>query len=262
MLNFGTSCFSSSVAWSSIAADYNTYFPEDTNQLTIYLLTYIGNAVGTISIELLGAAVYTGTYQNPDWADAYERDNVGGLLGAILSSIGVFGKLLLIFFALSAVASLVPSMYSLSLFSQVIAPVFERIPRAFYTVIGTGIYLPVAVFTASRFNDLLASLLTVISYSTAIFIVIVFEDHLIFRRCSYKNYDFSIWDNRKVLPISLPAMLAGLVGVVGVVLGMSQTWFHGPISTAISKTSPDLGFILSGVTYPLFRCLELYFVKR
>jgi len=63
MLNFGTSCFSASVAWSSIAADYNTYFPEDTNQLTIYLLTYVGNAVGIVTVELLGAAVYTGTYQ-------------------------------------------------------------------------------------------------------------------------------------------------------------------------------------------------------
>jgi len=157
-------------------------------------------------------------------------------------------------------------MYSLSLSAQVIAPIFKRIPRAFYTVIGTGIYLSFAVFTASRFNDVLASLLTVISYSTAIFIVIVFEDHLIFRRCSYKNYDFSIWDNRKILPISLPAMLAGLVGVVGAVLGMSQTWFHGPISTAIAKTNLDLGFelgfIFSGITYPLFRCLELYFVKK
>ena len=110
----------------------------------------------------------------------------------------------------------------------------------------------------------------VISYWFSIFIVIVFEDHILFRRCSFKNYDFDIWDNRKVLPISLSAILSGLVGIVGIVLGMSQTWFSGPIARAIADDSGEtgadvgfeVGFIFTAVTYPLFRLVELYFAKQ
>jgi purine-cytosine permease-like protein len=110
----------------------------------------------------------------------------------------------------------------------------------------------------------------VISYWFAIFIVIIFEDHFIFRRSSYKNYDFDIWNNRKALPISLSAILSGIIGIVGIVLGMSQTWFQGPIPKAIAGNSseygPDLGFecgfIFTAITFPVFRYLEIYFIKR
>ncbi|CAF2843236.1 unnamed protein product [Rotaria sp. Silwood2] len=235
ILSFGATCFGASISWCACSADYNTYFPEDTSQLKIFLLTYFGNLLSMIPIQLLGAATYTGTYTSEKWNRAYEKNNVGGLLGASLSSLGGFGKFLLILFALSTIACNIPNIYSLSLSAQVIAPIFKRIPRFLYTVIGTALYILLAIVAASKFNDSLASIMGVSSYWFAIFIVIVFEDHLFFRRCSFKNYNFDIWDSYQLLPISLAAILSGIVGIVGIILGMSQTWFNGPIAKAIAR---------------------------
>jgi purine-cytosine permease-like protein len=211
-----------------------------------------------------------GTYSNKDWNDAYERNNIGGLLGASLSSLGGFGKFLLTIFALSTVASNILNIYSLSLSTQVIAPIFKRIPRFIYTFIGTGIYILLSILAANRFNDSLISFTDVVSYWFSIYIVIVFEEHLIFRRCSYKNYDFNIWNDRKILPIRLSAILSGLIGIVGIALGMSQTWFTGPVSRAIAANTDqvgidigfEFGFIFTAITFPPFRLIELYFEKK
>jgi purine-cytosine permease-like protein len=229
----------------------------------------MGNFLSMVPIQLLGAATYTGTYINQNWARAYEMNNIGGLLGASLSSLGNFGKFILFLLALSTIACNIPNIYSLSLSAQVIAPIFERIPRFIYTVIGTVIFILLAIVGEKNFNDSLTSVMGVSSYAFAIFVIVVFEEHLIFRGCSFKNYNFDIWDDRKRLTISLAAILSGLVGVVGTGLGMSQTWFTGPIASAIvgdiGEQGADVGFevglIFTGVTFPLFRCIELYFVE-
>jgi purine-cytosine permease-like protein len=270
ILSYGTACFGLSVSWCSFAADYNTYFPEDTSQLKIFLLTYMGNFVSIIPLELLGAALYTGTYTNQNWSHAYETNNVGGLLGASLSPLGGFGKFLLVLFALSTVACNIPNIYSLSLSAQVIAPIFKHVPRILYTVIGTVIYIALGIAAAYRFNDSLTAFMDIISYWFSIFIVIVFEDHVLFRRCSYKNYDFNIWNKRKFLPISLSAFFSGIVGIIGIILGMSQSWFNGPIAKALigdtGEQRGDLGFecglVFTAITFPLFRLIELRFIKR
>ncbi|CAF3957990.1 unnamed protein product [Adineta steineri] len=270
IISFGTLCLGSTISWCSFSADYNTYFPEDTNQFKIFFFTYMGNFLSVIPLELLGAAVYTGTYTNKNWSEAYEKNNVGGLLGASLLSLGIFGKFILILFALSTVACNIPNIYSLSLSSQVIASIFERIPRILYIIIGSIISAILGIAGANNFNSALTSFTDVISYWFSIFIVILFEEHFIFRRCSYRNYDFNIWNNRKVLPISIAAILSGLIGIIGIILGMSQTWYQGLIPKAIAVNhnghSPDLGFVcgflFTAITFPIFRFLELHFIKR
>jgi purine-cytosine permease-like protein len=230
----------------------------------------MGNLLSIVPLELLGAAAYTGTYTNEKWNQAYETDNTGGLLGASLSPLGGFGKFLLVIFALSTVACNIPNIYSLSLSAQVVAPIFKRVPRIVYTVIATGIYILLSIVAANKFDSSLISFTDIVSYWFSIFIVIVFGEHLIFRRCSFKNYDFDIWNNRKALPISLAAIFSGLFGIAGIILGMSQTWFSGPIAKAIAGNNDqesadvgfEFGFIFTAITFPLFRLIELYFLKR
>lgn len=223
-----------------------------------------------ILMQFLGAAVYTGTFTNQNWKQAYELNNVGGLLGASLSSLSGFGKFILILLALSTVACNIPNIYSLSLSAQVIAPIFSRIPRFLYTVIGTAVYTLLAIVAASQFNDTLTSIMGISAYWTAIFVVIVLEDHLLFRRCSFENYNFDIWNSSKLLPISLAAILSTIIGIVGIILGMSQAWFNGPIAKAIAGDTDiqgadigfEVGFIFTAVTFPLFRLIELHFIRR
>ena len=230
----------------------------------------MGNFLAIIPLQLLGAAVYTGTYTNQNWADAYKSNNVGGLLGASVSSLGGFGKFLLVLFALSTVSCNIPNIYSLSLSAQVIAPIFRRIPRIVYTVVATVIYIILGIIAANRFNDSLLSFMDVLSYWFALFVAIVFEEHIIFRCCSHKNYDFDSWSDRRALPISLAAFFSGSIGIVGIALGMSQSWFSGPIAKAIIGNSgeqrADVGFecglVFTAVTFPLFRLFELRFLKR
>ncbi|CAF0713109.1 unnamed protein product [Adineta steineri] len=270
ILSFGATCFSISSSWCTCAADYNTYFSEDTSQLKIFVLTYIGNFLPMALLQLLGAAAYTGTYTNQDWNHAYEINSVGGLLGASLSSLRVFGKFLLVLFALSTIGNNILNIYSLSLSAQVIGPIFKRIPRFFYTVVGTIIYILLAIVAANKFNDSLISLLSLTSYWSVVFVVIVVEEHLLFRRYSFKNYNFNIWNNRKSLSIGIAAILSGLVGIVGIALGMTQTWFTGPIAKAIAGDSGEqgadvgleLGFVFTAVSFPLFRSIELYFSRK
>ncbi|CAF0721924.1 unnamed protein product [Adineta steineri] len=270
ILSFGATCFSISSSWCTCAADYNTYFSEDTSQLKIFVLTYIGNFLPMALLQLLGAAAYTGTYTNQDWNHAYEINSVGGLLGASLSSLRVFGKFLLVLFALSTIGNNILNIYSLSLSAQVIGPIFKRIPRFFYTVVGTIIYILLAIVAANKFNDSLISLLSLTSYWSVVFVVIVIEEHLLFRRYSFKNYNFDIWNNRKSLSIGIAAILSGLVGAVGIALGMTQTWFTGPIANAIAGDSGEQGadvglelvFVFTAVSFPLFRSIELYFIRK
>ncbi|CAF0757942.1 unnamed protein product [Adineta steineri] len=270
ILSFGATCFSISSSWCTCAADYNTYFSEDTSQLKIFVLTYIGNFLPMALLQLLGAAAYTGTYTNQEWNHAYEINSVGGLLGASLSSLGGFGKFLLVLFALSTIGNNILNIYSLSLSAQVIGPIFKRIPRFFYTVVGTIIYILLAIVAANKFNDSLISLLSLTSYWSVVFVVIVVEEHLLFRRYSFKNYNFDIWNNRKSLSIGIAAILSGLIGAVGIALGMTQTWFTGPIAKAIAGDSGEqgadvgleLGFVFTAVSFPLFRSIELYFIRK
>lgn len=103
----------------------------------------------------------------------------------------------------------------------------------------------------------------------------------------FSNYDLEGYDNAAVLPKGYAALLASACGIAGAVLGMSQTWFVGPIGALIGPPpcmshSPlalvpcradlefldgaDIGFELSGslaaITYPLFRYVEKRYLKR
>ncbi|UJR24532.1 hypothetical protein I4U23_005907 [Adineta vaga] len=247
IISFGALCIANPLSWSSVAADYNTYLPENSSQMKIFLFTYLGNFVGIIPLQFLGTAVYIGTYTNENWAHAYKINNVGGLLGATVSSLGIFGKFLLLLFSLSTISTNVMNTYSSSLSFQVIAPIFQHIPRIFYAIISTILYVILALISEDHFNESLVSFMSLCLCFVSIFITILLEEHFIFRRCSYENYNFNLWNNRKDLRISFAAIFSGFIGIIGFSLGMSQKWYQGPIATALSTNNqeqgPDLGFL-------------------
>jgi purine-cytosine permease-like protein len=100
-----------------------------------------------------------------------------------------------------------------------------------------------------------------IGYWLAIYEGIAFADHIIFRR-GITGYVVEDYDQPSKLPPGIAAIVAFCFGVAGMVTGMSQTWFVGPI--ALHAGSPgfggdvgfELGFAFSFVSYCCLRPIE------
>lgn len=61
------------------------------------------------------------------------------------------------------------------------------------------------------------------------------------------NYDLEVWNTQSRMPIGFAGLTAFLLGVVGWILGMVQTWYLGPIALKIGETGGDIGNMLAFV---------------
>ncbi|KAE9385571.1 hypothetical protein BT96DRAFT_968444 [Gymnopus androsaceus JB14] len=254
VLSFGATVAGYSLGWASFAADYTVRMPEEMPSYKIFFWTYVGLNTPLILVEILGAAAMTTFKQKTTWADAYADNSVGGLLGAGLAGpMGGFGSFLLVILALSAVANNIPDMYSLALTFQNLHPYAQAIPRFVIVIIGSVIYIVLAIIGADHFEEWLDTLLVIISYWLAIFSAILIEEHLIFRKESGQITK---------LPLGIASFIALGCGVAGAVLGMAQVWYIGVIGHMIGdpEFGGDIGFELSfaftAITYPPLRYLE------
>ncbi|KAJ4481921.1 permease for cytosine/purines, uracil, thiamine, allantoin-domain-containing protein [Lentinula aciculospora] len=263
VISFGATVAGFALGWTSLAADYTVRMPEDMSSVKIFFWTYFGLNVPLILVETLGAAAMSTFNQKTTWADAYAENSVGGLLGAGLAGpMGGFGSFLLVIMALSIIANNIPNMYSLALTFQNIHPYAQAIPRIFIVVVGSVVYIILAIAGASHFEEWLETLLNILAYWLAIFSTILIEEHLIFRRGKWLNYnpeDFSDW---RKLPLGVASFIALVCGIAGAVLGMAQTWYIGVIGAMIGdpEFGGDIGFELSfafsAIVYPPLRWIE------
>ena len=66
-------------------------------------------------------------------------------------------------------------------------------------------------------------------YWLAIYATVVIEEHFIFRKGKFANYNAAeAWNRSDMLPISIAALVAACFGIAGAVLGMAQIWWIGP----------------------------------
>lgn len=132
-------------------------------------------------------------------------------------------------------------------------------------------YVVAAVAGRDHFATILDSFLLCMGYWLTPFFVVLFEEHLIFRRQVYNLED---WANRKALPVGLAAIVAFGSGVVMAVMGMrythflmlancnSQAWYVGPIALKVggppfgADVGFELGFSTTAILYPPLRYLE------
>jgi NCS1 nucleoside transporter family len=269
VLSMGGVCFGYSVGWISLASDYNVYFPKETASWKIFIWTYAGIAVPLILVEMLGAAVASAAVSSmPSWGDAYNANEIGGLVLEVYRPLGNFGKFLMVLLVLSVVANNIINVYSFPLSLQVVAGFFKYAPRWLLVAVITGIYIPLAIVGAHSFSGSLSSFMNVLSYWLAIFAAVIFEEHYIFRKGKFSNYNVAeTWNKKAGVPIGLAALASFGFGVMGAVLGMSQTWYIGVLGRSFGGPfGGDIGFELSGaftaVTFPVFRWLELKYFHR
>ncbi|KAF9074049.1 permease for cytosine/purines, uracil, thiamine, allantoin-domain-containing protein [Rhodocollybia butyracea] len=251
VLSFGATVAGFALGWTSLAADYTVRMPEDMSSYKIFFWTYLGLNTPLILVECLGVAAMTTFTQKTTWSDAYDANSVGGLLGAGLAGPWV-----------ASVPNNIPNMYSLALTFQNLHPYAQAIPRIIIVLIGSVVYIVLAIAGASHFEEWLDTLLVILSYWLAIFSTILIEEHLIFRKGKWSNYVPDDFNNWRKLPLGVASFLALGCGVAGAVLGMAQVWYIGVIGGMIGDPTfgGDIGFELAfaftAVTYPPLRYFE------
>ncbi|KAK4704490.1 hypothetical protein P7C70_g1724, partial [Phenoliferia sp. Uapishka_3] len=269
VLSFGGTIAGFALGWTSLAADYTVNFPADSSSTKIFIYTYLGLNIPLIFLEVLGAGMMSTFENKTTWGDDYATNGIGGLLGAPLSAMGGFGKFLLVVLALSIVANNIPNMYSFALTFQAFGRAAQAIPRMFLVIAGTIIYIVLAIVGADHFETALDLLLIILSYWLAIYVVILCEEHYIFRGGNFSTgYNLDAYNSADLLPKGYAALGAVCFGAAGAVLGMSQVWYIGKIGILVGGPpyGGDIGFELSGsfaaLTYPVLRYLEKKYVGR
>ena len=74
---------------------------------------------------------------------------------------------------------------------------FAMVPRFFWTFLAFVIYTVAGVAGREHFSEILSNFLSILSYWTAFFIVVVAEEHFIFRRPGgmLGGYNLDDWDS-------------------------------------------------------------------
>ena len=197
----------------------------------LFLYSWLGICIPSILLMTLGAAIGATVLVTPDWNDAYELNSIGGVMAAMLHPAGGFGRFVTLILALSVIANTAPSVYSLSLNFQILLPVLHIVS--------------------------LEGFLGIISYWSAGFAGIQLTEWFFIRHMDPETYDVAIWDNPKLLPSGIPALVALVIPFAIVVPSMDQIWYVGPIAA----TTGDLGFefalVLSPFIYYPLRMLEI-----
>jgi hypothetical protein len=152
------------------------------------------------------------TITNPAYTAAFAEGGTGALLGQVLSPWKGGGKFVLFLLAFSVMyddftaslhacthrsfpsANNIPNTYSAGLSIQALGRPFAMIPRFFWTFFAFVVYTIAGVAGREHFSVILSNFLSILSYWTAFFIVIVAEEHFLFRR-GRMGYDLDGWDS-------------------------------------------------------------------
>ncbi|KKY37389.1 putative nucleoside [Diaporthe ampelina] len=257
--------YGSSVSWATIAADYYVQHPINTSKVKVFTLTTMGIGISTCVGMVLGCCVGSAMGADQELADVYEEQGVGFLIQTMLFPRG-FAKFVLIVLVLAGIGMNCINLYSSALSVQQFARPLARIPRFVWTVVLFGITLAIAAGGRESLNAYLQNFLSLLGYWATSFFVILWCEHYLFRRGSCDNYDLEAWNDPSKLPLGLAALVAFLVGVVGWVLGMVQTWFTGPIGQLLGGAGGDLAneltFVFTLVFFVPLRWLELKYIGR
>ncbi|CAI7634230.1 unnamed protein product [Penicillium palitans] len=270
-LSFGSTVYGFATGWTSYAADYTVYQPKTQSRRLVFLSAWLGLIVPLLFTQFLGIAVMSATAMgdgvNNKYAEGYLASGNGGLIAAVLEPLGGFGKFCLVILALSIIANNCPNIYSVGLTLQVLSRATQRVPRFIWTFLASCVSLAIAIPGYTHFETVLENFMSLIAYWLAIYSGIALVDHFVFRR-GFGGYRPEDYDSPDKLPLGIAASAAFAFGIVGVVVGMSQTWWMGPIAKHAGDPAFggdvgfELGFAFSSATYCILRPIELRMTGR
>ncbi|KAA6407501.1 MAG: nucleoside transporter [Lasallia pustulata] len=257
--------YGSSASWSSICSDYYVQYPVGTSKTKVFLLTTFGITIPTCIGMLMGCCVGSTMGINTEWADTYDSDGVGQLIQTILYPRG-FAKFLLVILVLSGIGMNCIAIYSAALSIQQFARPLKAVPRFFWTlVVFIGILL-IGIAGRNHLLVVLENFLALLGYWNTAFFAILFLEHYLFRGGSLANYDLEAWNTPSKMPIGIAGLTAFVLGIVGCILGMVQTWYVGVIAKNIGDDGGDIGnqlaLVFTVAAYIPLRSLERRYIGR
>ncbi|KAH0593586.1 hypothetical protein MHUMG1_08724 [Metarhizium humberi] len=262
ILSFGMIIAGYQIPWAALSSDFTTYFDPKVPSWRVFHYTYWGLVIPTVLLMSLGAAIAGALPNNPTWEEGNEAYGVGGVLAAMLSSAGGFGKFVVVLQALSLLGNTCGTFYAITLNFQALAPILFKVPRYVFAVVITAIIIPVAIYAYRDFYAGLNNFMSIISYWSAAFVGIVMTDHVVIRRCCFDSYDQAIWAKGSKLPLGVAAISSGVLALGLVVPCMSEEWYVGPIAEKAGDIGFEVAFSLSALLYVPLRILEKRFTGR
>ncbi|PCH44946.1 hypothetical protein WOLCODRAFT_139341 [Wolfiporia cocos MD-104 SS10] len=261
ILTFAATIAGFVITYAPLGSDYTIYYTPDVPSWKIFMYSYLGFNIPIITIQCLGAAVATASSSVPAWSAGYADGNVGGLLEAMLSPAGNFGKFLTVLLALSVTANIAPTLYSFCLNFQVFIPPAAVVPRYMFSLLATAIIIPLSIVGQHKFYDALSNFLGLIGYWASAFGAVVLMEHLVVRRGDFAAYDLRHWDSFRKLPSGLAAIGACVLAVGLIVPSMDQVWFVGPFALHTGDIGFEVAFVATTIFYVPLRFVELRFRK-
>ncbi|KAH8691666.1 permease for cytosine/purines, uracil, thiamine, allantoin-domain-containing protein [Talaromyces proteolyticus] len=257
--------YGSSASWATMASDYYVLYPANVSRVKVFFMTTFGIAIPT-SIGMVAGCVAASALNNkPEWHDTYENQGVGYLIQEMLYPRG-FAKFLLTLLVLSGINVNVISIYSAAISFQQLSRPFSAIPRFIWTLFCFACILALALGGREELNTYLQDFLSLLGYWCTSYGIILFEEHFIFRKGNFENYDLEGWNSPARLPLGIGAIVAFLLGVIAWCMGMDETWFVGPLAKLIGDGGGDVAneftFVVTAISYIPARYLELKYFGR
>lgn len=248
-ISFFSLCYSAAVTYACAGADYLVYYPEDTPQWKTFLVTFLGLVLSFTPMFMLGIGLTSGMISNVAWSDAYNISQ-GALAVEAFRPLGAFGSFLSVFLALGLIANLIAPTYSAGVDFQVLGRYFERVPRVVWNTAGAVIYTVCAVAGREHLAAIFTNFLALMGYWVSIWIAIMLEEHLIFRKWIGLGWNWDAWNDRARLPVGIAALFAFLIGWAGAILCMSQVWYIGPLAALVGEDGGDVSAEIIAHTFP------------
>lgn len=236
-LSFFSLCFSAAITYAGGAADFFVYCPPSTPRLQLFFASLLG-LVSSFSFALIvGIGLASGVTSNAAYSAAYSSGQ-GNLLVEGFSSLNGFGKFLGVVIALGLIANTIFPTYSSGIDFQILGRAAQKVPRFIWNTFGVIIYTVCALAGRDHLSGIFTNFLALMGYWLAIWIAIILEEQIIFRRRT--GYDWTIWNQQNKLPVGIAALIAFLVGWAGAILCMAQVWYIGPIAKQVGEYGADV----------------------
>ncbi|OTB04778.1 hypothetical protein M426DRAFT_320366 [Hypoxylon sp. CI-4A] len=246
------------VTWSNVAGDYACYMPPTAPRFRLALYCLFGIALPFSLLMVLGAAIGGAVFSIPAWTAAYEAGGIGAVIGNILiARLGNFGRFILVVLGISVLGTCGRDIYTVSFNLTAVAPILRRVPRVVLSVIATAVIIAVAIPASRSFVTSVTAFLSIIGYYAGASVTCFLTEFLWFRKGDPASLNPAIWDDGRLLPTGLSALMSVLVSWAFIIPSMQVDWYTGPIA----KRTGDLGFefavIVAFLVYVPVRTLEV-----